>query len=49
VWAAGHVPYLGHLPGDFYIKRGDWSFYFPVTTCIVLSIVLTFLLSLLRR
>jgi Protein of unknown function (DUF2905) len=49
LWAAGQVPYLGTLPGDFYVKRGNWSFYFPLTTCIVLSIVLTLLVSLLRR
>jgi hypothetical protein len=49
LWAAGHLPYVGDLPGDIYLKRGNWSFYFPLTTCIVLSIVLTLLLSLLRR
>jgi Protein of unknown function (DUF2905) len=49
LWAAGRVPYLGELPGDIYLKHGNWSFYFPLTTCIVLSIVLTLLLSVLRR
>ena len=49
IWAAGEVPIVGRLPGDFYLKRGNWSFYFPLTTCIVLSIVLTLLMSLLRR
>jgi hypothetical protein len=40
---------LGRLPGDFYIRRGGVSFYFPLGTCIVLSIVLTLILALFRR
>jgi hypothetical protein len=42
------VPF-GRLPGDIYIRRGNFSFYFPVVTSIVLSILLTILLSLFRR
>jgi hypothetical protein len=40
---------LGRLPGDISIKRGNFSFYFPITTCIVLSLLLTLILSLLRK
>lgn len=40
---------LGRLPGDFAIRRGSFSFYFPLTTSIVLSIVLTLLLAWFRR
>ncbi len=40
---------LGRLPGDFAIKRGNFSFYFPLATSIVLSIVLTLLFALFRR
>jgi hypothetical protein len=40
---------LGRLPGDFTIKRGNATFYFPLATSIVASILLTLLLSLLRR
>jgi hypothetical protein len=40
---------LFKLPGDFYIKRGNFSFYFPLATSIVLSILLTLLLAILRR
>jgi len=40
---------LGRLPGDFAVRRGNFSFYFPLTTSIVLSIVLTLLFSLFRR
>ena len=37
------------LPGDIYVRRGNFSFYFPLMTSIILSIVLTILFSLLRR
>jgi hypothetical protein len=40
---------LFRLPGDFYIKRGSVSFYFPLATSIVLSIILTLLMALFRR
>jgi hypothetical protein len=49
VWALGRVPYLGRLPGDIYVRRGNASFYFPLTTCIILSIVISLVLGLLRR
>ncbi len=39
---------LGRLPGDIHVRRGNFSVYFPVTTCVVLSIILTLLLSLFR-
>lgn len=42
------VPF-GRLPGDFSVKRGNFAFYFPLTTSIVLSILLTLLFALLRR
>lgn len=40
---------LGRLPGDIFIQRGNFSFYFPVVTSIVLSILLTVILNLIRR
>ena len=40
---------LGRLPGDLAVKRDNVSFYFPITTSIILSIILTLLLSLFRR
>ena len=40
---------LGRLPGDIAVRRGNFSFYFPLTTSIVLSIVLTLLFALFRR
>ena len=42
------VPF-GRLPGDVTVKRGNFTFYFPLATSIVASILLTLLLSLLRR
>jgi hypothetical protein len=40
---------IGRLPGDISFKRGTTAFYFPLATSIILSIILTLLLSLLRR
>ena len=40
---------LGRLPGDFAVRRGSFSFYFPLTTCIVLSLALTAIVALFRR
>jgi Protein of unknown function (DUF2905) len=40
---------LGRLPGDFYVRRGSVSFYFPLTTSIVLSIILTLVFAFFRR
>ena len=40
---------LFRLPGDFYVKRDNFTFYFPLTTSILLSILLTFLFALFRR
>jgi Protein of unknown function (DUF2905) len=40
---------LGHLPGDISIRGERFSVYFPITTCIVVSLVLSFLFWLLNR
>jgi len=40
---------LGRLPGDFAIRRGNVSFYFPLATSIILSIILTLILAFFRR
>jgi len=45
----GKIPFLGRLPGDIVVRRGNWSFYFPLTTSILISIVLTLLFSLFGR
>ena len=46
---AGRVPGLGRLPGDIYIQRGNWSFYFPLMTSIVISVLLTVVFWLFGR
>ena len=46
---SGKVPWIGRLPGDIYIERGTWRFYFPLATSVIISIVLTLLLSLFGR
>jgi hypothetical protein len=43
------VPWLGKLPGDILIKKDNVRFYFPITTCIIISIILTFLFYLFRK
>jgi hypothetical protein len=40
---------LGRLPGDFSVRRGNFGFYFPLATSIVISLLLTLLMALLRR
>ena len=40
---------IGRLPGDIVVRRGSFSFYLPIVTCVVLSLLATLLLSLLRR
>jgi Protein of unknown function (DUF2905) len=45
----GRVPWLGRLPGDIYVQRGTWSFYFPLATSLVLSVVLSLLFYLFGR
>jgi hypothetical protein len=46
---ADKIPFLGKLPGDIYIKREKFTFYFPITTSIIISIILTVILWLLRK
>ncbi len=44
---AGRLPFLGRLPGDISFRRGNTSFYFPIVTCLVLSVILTVVVNLL--
>lgn len=46
---AGKVPWVGRLPGDLVIEREHVRFYFPLATCLLLSVALSILLWLLRR
>lgn len=45
----GKIPFFGKLPGDIHIQRQNFSFYFPLTTSIVASIILSLLLWLFSR
>jgi len=46
---AGRLPWIGRLPGDIYVQRGHWSFYFPLATSIVVSVVLTLVFWMIGR
>jgi hypothetical protein len=49
LWAGAGRGWLGRLPGDIHYTRGNASFYFPLTTCLLLSVLLSFILWLLRK
>jgi Protein of unknown function (DUF2905) len=50
VFWSGFVPkWLGRLPGDIRIERGNSAFYFPIVTCIIISILLSLIMSIFRR
>ncbi len=46
---AGKLPWLGQLPGDISIERERFSFYFPLATCILISVILSLVLYFFRR
>jgi hypothetical protein len=46
---ADKIPYIGRLPGDIYIKREKFSFYFPIATSLIISIILTIFFSIFRK
>jgi len=48
-WFAGKIPWIGRLPGDIRIERENFKFYFPLTTCLLVSAVITIVLWLLRK
>ena len=49
IFVAGRIPWLGRLPGDIHVERGHWSFYFPLTTSILVSLLLSLVLYLIGR
>ena len=49
LWSGFAPKWLGRLPGDIRIEREHSAFYFPIVTCIILSIALSLLLSIFRR
>ena len=49
LWTGVGKGWFGKLPGDIQVSRGNFSFYFPLATCLLVSIVLTLLFWLFRR
>jgi Protein of unknown function (DUF2905) len=43
------IPFIVKLPGDIAVERRNYSFYFPVTTCIIISVVISFILWLFNK
>ncbi len=46
---AGKIPWLGRLPGDFFYRGKNCTFYFPLMTCLVASVILTLILWFINR
>jgi hypothetical protein len=46
---SSRLPWIGRLPGDIYIERDGWRFYFPLSTSILISLLLTLFLWMLSR
>ena len=49
LWSGVGRGWFGKLPGDIHVSRGNFSFYFPLATCLLISLVLTLLFWLFRR
>ena len=49
LWRTGGLGGLGKLPGDIFVQEENATFYFPIVTCLVISVVLTLVTWLLRK
>jgi len=49
LWSGLARGWLGRLPGDIHYTKGNFSFYFPIVTCVILSLLLTLVLWIFRR
>ena len=49
MWLLGRLSFLGHLPGDITVRRGNVSCYVPIVSSIVLSVILTVVINLVAR
>lgn len=49
MYFAWRIPWIGRLPGDIYIQRRNFIFYLPLTTCIIISILLSLVLWFFSR
>mgnify|MGYP001608903868 CR=1 FL=1 len=43
------IPFIGKLPGDIYIKKDNFTFYFPLATSVLISVIITFVMYLFRK
>ena len=44
---SNHIPFFGKLPGDIFIRRDGFSFYFPVVTLLILSVLITIIVNVI--
>ncbi|NLT96399.1 MAG: DUF2905 domain-containing protein [Clostridia bacterium] len=49
IWGMGKFFNIGRLPGDIFYQRGNFTIYFPIVSCIIISIILTVILNLFNR
>ncbi|MGI6684977.1 MAG: DUF2905 domain-containing protein [Bacillota bacterium] len=49
LFGLGRFLNIGSLPGDIVYKKGNFTFYFPIVTCIIISIIISFLLRIFQR
>ena len=49
LWSGVGKGWIGKLPGDIHYSKGDFSFHFPIVTCLIVSVVLTLLMWLFRK
>lgn len=49
LWLGPKIPWLGKLPGDISYQRGNFRFYFPLGTCILISVILSLIFYLFRK
>lgn len=47
--AGGKIPWMGRLPGDIYVHKKNFTFYFPITTSILVSIFLTVIFMIIKK
>lgn len=49
LWSGFGRSWLGRLPGDIHFSRGNFHFFFPIVTCLILSVLLTLIMWLVRK